>query len=411
MHPFHLHIYHVQALASTMGFEVGEYYDVLAAKMSVRFDLNSSSSSAYSGRTIMHCHILEHEDQGAMGWLNVTGGIGAPTFPADGDLTTPYSAYYSFGVAPNPPAAPTNLVATASSSSSIGLTWTDNSSDEDGFHIERSIDGSTFTMLTEVGSNVVSFTDNGLTASTTYFYRVKAFNGASHSNHSAPSNIASATTLSSGGGGVVMHIDNVTVTRVAASGGRYRGVANVYIFDANGAPVSGATVTGDFSGPSSGTVSGTTNTSGQVTLNSALVKSPTGNWCFMVSNVTKSGASYNAAANVLSMACEGGGGMGMKSLSNENVDEANGSYTNDLKIYPNPFRNSTKIAFQIEKDTKVNLEVYNLLGERVAVIADENYEAGQYQLEYNARDLKAGTYFIRFSYDGYTENKRIVLTD
>jgi suppressor of ftsI len=93
-HPFHLHVYHMQAL-NCSGYEAGEFYDTMAANCSVRFDLNAATSSAYSGRTIMHCHILEHEDQGAMGWMNVTGGLGPPTFPADSEAT--FSEYYALG--------------------------------------------------------------------------------------------------------------------------------------------------------------------------------------------------------------------------------------------------------------------------------------------------------------------------
>jgi FtsP/CotA-like multicopper oxidase with cupredoxin domain len=94
-HPFHLHVYHVQSLNCSGDFEPGEYYDVVASNCSVRFDLNAATSSAYAGRTVMHCHILSHEDQGAMGWFNVIGGQAPPTFPADGDLAEPYSEYYS----------------------------------------------------------------------------------------------------------------------------------------------------------------------------------------------------------------------------------------------------------------------------------------------------------------------------
>lgn len=98
MHPFHLHVYHVQAIGCGGDFEDGEYYDVMASNCSVRFDLNAATSSVYDGHTIMHCHILAHEDQGAMGWLDVLGGQAPPTFPADGDRATPYSAYYSLGM-------------------------------------------------------------------------------------------------------------------------------------------------------------------------------------------------------------------------------------------------------------------------------------------------------------------------
>ena len=92
-HPFHLHVYHMQAEGCGGDYEDGEYYDVLGANCNVRFDTNASTTTAYAGRTIMHCHILEHEDQGAMGWMNLTGGIGAPSFPAD-TPNPPFSDYY-----------------------------------------------------------------------------------------------------------------------------------------------------------------------------------------------------------------------------------------------------------------------------------------------------------------------------
>jgi FtsP/CotA-like multicopper oxidase with cupredoxin domain len=95
MHPFHLHVYHVQTLGCGEPFEDGEYYDVVDANCTVRFDLNAATSSVYNGHTIMHCHILAHEDQGAMGWMHVHGGgEGPPTFPADGDRATPFLVYY-----------------------------------------------------------------------------------------------------------------------------------------------------------------------------------------------------------------------------------------------------------------------------------------------------------------------------
>ena len=115
-HPFHLHVYHFQALSGCGGdFEEGEYYDTMAGSCSVRFDLNAATSSPYEGRTIMHCHILEHEDQGAMTWMDVVGGTLPPTFPSDQG----YSEHYPLSA--DPPAAPSGLSATAVSSSAIDL--------------------------------------------------------------------------------------------------------------------------------------------------------------------------------------------------------------------------------------------------------------------------------------------------
>ena len=90
-HPFHLHVYHFQALADNGDFEAGEYYDTIAANGSVRFDLNAATSSPFSGITIMHCHILEHEDRGAMAWMDVVGGTPPPTFP----VGQGYGEYYA----------------------------------------------------------------------------------------------------------------------------------------------------------------------------------------------------------------------------------------------------------------------------------------------------------------------------
>jgi PA14 domain-containing protein/Big-like domain-containing protein/carbohydrate binding protein with CBM6 domain/fibronectin type III domain protein/strictosidine synthase-like protein len=91
------------------------------------------------------------------------------------------------------PAAPSNLTATAVSSGQINLAWTDNANNETSFRIERSPNGSSFTEIATVGANVTSFSNTGLAASTTYFYRVRASNSG---GNSAYSNTTSATTQS-----------------------------------------------------------------------------------------------------------------------------------------------------------------------------------------------------------------------
>ena len=94
---------------------------------------------------------------------------------------------------PATPAAPTNLVATTFSTTQINLSWTDNSGDETGFRIERCTGSgcTNFTQVAEVGGNVTTFANTGLTRNTTYTYRVRAFNAG---GNSAYSNVASART-------------------------------------------------------------------------------------------------------------------------------------------------------------------------------------------------------------------------
>ena len=92
-----------------------------------------------------------------------------------------------------PPAAPANLAATAVSSSQINLTWTDSDNTEQGFKIERCTGAgcSDFAQIATVGANVTSYRNTGLTASTSYSYRVRAYNAAGDSGYS---NTASAVT-------------------------------------------------------------------------------------------------------------------------------------------------------------------------------------------------------------------------
>ena len=93
---------------------------------------------------------------------------------------------------PVPPAAPTGLSATAASSSQINLRWTDASSNETGFIVERSSSSAgTYTAIATLAAGVTTYNNTGLTASTTYYYRVCATGAAGNSGYS---NTASAAT-------------------------------------------------------------------------------------------------------------------------------------------------------------------------------------------------------------------------
>jgi hypothetical protein len=89
------------------------------------------------------------------------------------------------------PAAPSNLTATASSTSQITLNWQDNSNNESGFTIAWAVSGGSFNTLTSVGENVTSFPVQNLAQNSSCQFKILASNCA---GNSAYSNIASATT-------------------------------------------------------------------------------------------------------------------------------------------------------------------------------------------------------------------------
>jgi hypothetical protein len=119
-----------------------------------------------------------------------------------GDPNTGYSDYSSIGqyfisgtLAPPqfPPAAPADLSAIPISESQINLSWTDNSTNENGFSIERSPNGDdSWAEINFTAANMTSYSDTGLSHETPYHYRVSAYNVVGSSGHS---NNASATTF------------------------------------------------------------------------------------------------------------------------------------------------------------------------------------------------------------------------
>ena len=101
------------------------------------------------------------------------------------------SAYSNVATATTVPNAPTGLSASPSATQ-ISLHWTDNSSVEDGFKIERSTDGTNYAQIDAVGANVVNYADTTVSLDAQYWYRVRSYNGAGDTSYS---NVATATTV------------------------------------------------------------------------------------------------------------------------------------------------------------------------------------------------------------------------
>src|SRR5207248_2675429 len=96
-------------------------------------------------------------------------------------------------VAPPPPAAPSGASATAVNWSKVTLTWTDNSSNEDGYMIQCCITGGTFVEIGRVGPGITTYSDSGLAPNTQYSYRVRAWNAGGVSSFCPSANVTTAT--------------------------------------------------------------------------------------------------------------------------------------------------------------------------------------------------------------------------
>ncbi len=63
--------------------------------------------------------------------------------------------------------------------------------------------------------------------------------------------------------------------------------------------------------------------------------------------------------------------------------------------YPNPFNPTTTIQFSIPEDSKVSINIYNLLGEWISEVVSNNFNAGTHKIAFNAQDLTSGLYFYK----------------
>ncbi len=77
--------------------------------------------------------------------------------------------------------------------------------------------------------------------------------------------------------------------------------------------------------------------------------------------------------------------------------------------YPNPFNPSTTIHFELPKESHVTLKVYNMIGQEVLTVLDENKVAGRYDLRIDGTSLASGVYFYRLVAGDYIATKKLIL--
>ncbi len=97
-------------------------------------------------------------------------------------------------------------------------------------------------------------------------------------------------------------------------------------------------------------------------------------------------------------------------IKNENEDAGTIPEQFELKQnYPNPFNPTTKIEFALPVKAKVVLNVYNILGEKIITLVNEEKDAGIHQVLFDARGLSSGIYLYKLQANDYVQTKKMIL--
>ena len=77
--------------------------------------------------------------------------------------------------------------------------------------------------------------------------------------------------------------------------------------------------------------------------------------------------------------------------------------------YPNPFNPSTTISYSIPVSSFVTLKVFDILGNEIRSLVNEEKSEGNYEVEFNAANLPSGVYFYRLQTANFIETRKMVL--
>ncbi len=281
------------------------------------------------------------------------------------------------------PSAPSNLNAAANGSSIINLNWVNNSNNEIGFKIERSLDTlSGYSLIQTLSINSTSYSDTGLIDGTKYFYRVYSYN---YSGNSGYSNIASSITA----------LNAPTNLSVKDSSKPTLSWTN------NSTSAKGFIIERKTSGG-----------------NYAVIDTINANISMFVDSSVTDGIDYFYRIKAFNNFVQSTYSNEVSIIITKIFSGLNNIVVKFdlLQNYPNPFNPSTIIKYDIPKTSFVSIKIFNLLGKEVATIVNEEKLPGEYSITFNAdnisgsgRNLSSGVYFYEISAGSFFEAKKFVL--
>ena len=276
---------------------------------------------------------------------------------------------------PDIPNIPINLVASINQSPlSVELVWTDNSTNEDGFIIEKETLTEVFVVIDTVPANSSIYQDLDVTYQT-YNYRMKAFNVTGASGYSAVAQVSVPVELTSFTANVVSNKVNLfwkTATETNNSG------FNVERKSTEGSEWNTLSFVKGF---------GTTTEPQSYSFNDENVAA--GKYLYRLKQIDFNGMyEYTSEIEVL-------------------VNTPNNFSLN--QNYPNPFNPSTSIEFQLPTESFVTLKVYNILGVEIATLVNEQKPAGVHKINFDASGLTSGLYIYKISTGNFDQTRKMML--
>ena len=344
--------------------------------------LDASNAAYIAGSTMSQMGLCKVNSNGTSAWSATTSS----GYPVCMDFGTDNSVYLTGGTTARftqagsvqTPLAPSNLSASANGTT-INLSWTDNSTNETNFLVQRSLTaGSGFVTIATLPANSVSYSNSGLAGSTTYYYRIKASNSAGNSPNS---NIASATTAP-------LTIPGAPTNLTAVPNG-----CNTILLNWT----DNSTTETTFKIKRSTTLNGSYTTIATVPsntttfTNSSLVAGTKYNYRVMAANAAGNSPLSNKANAIA--AC----------LAEQTTRIAGPK----IELFPNP-SSSGHVQINLPETTNlpVILKVYNLSGQEVMQM-----QLDEYQNSIFTEDLATGLYISHFNIDGSVQRVKLQIME
>ena len=186
--------------------------------------------------------------------------------------------------------------------------------------------------------------------------------------------------------------------------------ATVLINDNQGNPVSGASVSGHWSGLTTDSDNGSTGSDGTVSLNSDRINA-TGSFTFTIDNVSHTGSTYDQTLNEMDA-------NSISNMSKAAVDKMFATKTPAefqlFQNHPNPFNPETTIQFQLPEESHVLIRIFNTIGQEIRSLVDVNFGSGYHSVIWDGRDnfgnpVLSGVYLYQLQTAKFSQVKIMTL--